>query len=560
MSNRTKRSGRKVVVDLGRGEIKLALAETASEAVRFTDISRIDVDRGATGEVDSDLVQAAIRAEVQKRGWQGMPAACLLSGQATSTQSFLFPPMPREDLRRAIALKLRETLHFEVDHATFDFQTTPVVTAEGEHKVLTLVAAARLDAVREAVSILRAAGLKPTAASAAAESLANLSRGANLCRADEATMHVDLGARTAIVNLFEGSDLRFSRELDVAGDAFTEALLRPILTSSGAVQLTPLEARAIREIAGYPDEDESLELPHGIQPRDILPLLEPVAQRLATELARSIDYLRSITGRTNIDRILLSGTTGSLRNLDAYLAASLNTPVEYSDPVERAMWHWRLAICDEEPRDLPGYGAILGYSLGSHQPIDLIPREDRLQQVSDRISSARRSVVPASLALAACMMVAGVPAVDPGRGRVLQLEGEIARLKGVHAEQLARDSVHANTRERLANVLADRGLIVPWRGVFQELARAVPDGASLDSADVSHTSTGPVMTLEVRIQDMGTSIEPVLSSLTAALSGSPFLCNVQLLDAWVEPESEQGIFSLSVGVIGLADEAWEKSR
>lgn len=554
---RRTRKQQTVVIDFGRGAIRMALAESAGEAVRFRGITQVDLpqrpddpegSRLSVEELDPDTIAAYLAEEVERNGWRGLPAACLLSGSATSTQSFLFPPMPAEDLERAIGLKLRETLHFDLEDACLDHRRLSRQGAEDDAPALTLVAAARVQSVQQAVAVLRQAGLRPVRIGAAAESLANLSQCTSLWDSDLATIHVDIGADSAILNLFEGTRLRFSRELEIGGEAFTRALMRPILTADGPIQLTYEQAEELRMDHGFPLERDATPLPHGIMPADIRPLVEPVAERIAGEIGRSIDYLRGLLDRPGVDSVVLSGSAGTMRNLDTFLEQTLNTPVQISDPVARAMFHWRLAVCDEQHPDLAGFAGILGYSLGNHRPINLLPREDRLEQWVTRLTSVRRVAVPAVGALGACLLLAGVPisrtydrAGDDLRHDTAKVE---ARIVQKQAEAAARDALS----NELARVEAARGLVPDWVGVMKELSVIVPAEVQVTRLDADCSSGVPRLTLHAMIRPGGRSFAALTTELSVALSTSPYFENVRVLEASIEQGAEHGDFEATLAI------------
>ena len=319
-----------VVVDLGRGSIKLAVAESKHDAVRFHGITEIRIPQGG-GEhptASDDAAVELLRAEVEKRRWRGMPGACILSGVATSTQSIMLPPMPEADKRRAIELKLRDTLHFDFSEATYDFTDAAPLHHAGEAQVveepeLTLVAVARTEVIEHSLDLMRAAGLRPVAVSTAAESLANLSQCTSLWDSEEASIYIDMGSQSAILNLFEGKRLRLSREIDIAGDSFTKALMQPIQGRDGPVQLTYSQAEELKAFVGYPLEPSDTEVTHGVTTRDMLTLMEPVAQRIAAEVDRSIGYLCNLLGRERVDGIVLSGVDGRMPQFDQFLRETL---------------------------------------------------------------------------------------------------------------------------------------------------------------------------------------------------------------------------------------------
>ena len=549
---------RTVVVDFSRGSIKMALAESAGEAVRFRGITRMQVPRGPDGEQESSAEQIdrhtariaeLVRAEVGRRGWQGFPAACLLSGAATSTQSFLLPPMPKDDLRRAIALKLGETLHFDLQQASFDYRRLVSHAPTDEAPSLTLVAVARIDAVRQAVAVLRRAGLKPVAIGAAAESLANLSQCTSLWNSEEASIHADIGKDSTILNLFEGNLLRFSREIEAAGGAFTNALMRPILTSKGAVELSYEQAREIQVVAGYPLEGQDTELPYGILSPDVLPLMEPVAQRLAVEIGRSIDYLSGLLDRPGIDRVVLSGPAGRMRNLDRYLEQSLSTPVLYNDPVSRAMSHWRLAVCDEQPPDLAGFAAILGYSLGQQQPINLLPDEERLGQLVQRISRTRKVLVTPIALAGVGLALAGVPLA-----RTFDHSTDSLRQASHELDVSLRERADlASERERglqdLGRLQAARGPIPDWTGVLKELSAIVPAEVQLTSLEAHNSNGEATLYLQALIHTGETPFDALSAQLAVSLSRSPFFADVRVVEASTPGDGGPGAFEAKLRII-----------
>lgn len=557
-----KRKQQMVVVDASRGSIKLAAAEVAGEAVRFHGITHISIKSGESqaGGLAPAEIADRIRAEVERRKWRGMPAACLLSGNATSTQSFLFPSMPPGELRDALALKLAATLHFDLDQAGYDFRTIREFAEGGKKQVLVLAAAARKEAIRLSIEIMRNAGLEPVALGSAAESLANLADYARLCRDNEVSIHVDMGRSSTILNLFEGRWLRFSREIDCAGDSFTRALTRPIVTANGSVRLTYEQAEEVKLACGYPREDQEVALPHGVRPHDLVPLMEPVAQRLTSEIRRSIDYLCSILEIVQVDRIVLSGPGAQLRNLDTALHNHLDIPVVFTDPVVRARAHWRLAICDEDPPPLAGFSAILGHSLGKHQPINLLPREVRMEQLTRRVARVRAGIAPGALGLGVCLAAAAVPI----SGNYRAAAGDLKRTVELLDERARHDATIEAERERLTKVaegpLAARGGVPDWTGLLKELALLLPREARLVSFSFERPQGKAIARIVVSFGEAHTEFDVLVGRLSAALAGSPYFRNVRVVEATKTDVRSEGRYEASAEIVGTHDSPWGVRR
>ena len=544
----------------------MAAAETAGDAVRFRGITQLALAR--EGEDHEGLGDAEIAPrmaeEVKRRGWRGMPCACLLSGSATSTQSFLLPPMPDHELRQAIELKLDETLHFDVADAVFDFRRIHEYNSGVDDQTLVLVVAARKTAINNALLLLRGAGLRPTIVGAASESLANLSYYASLCGEGEATIHVDVGSDSTILNLFDGRLLRFSREVGVGGEDFTRALMRPIITPSGVVNLSHEQAEEVKIAAGYPRDawrngeahDSESALPHGVRSSEILPLMEPVVQRLATEIRRSMDYLRGILKRQHVDHIILSGSAGKMRDLDIQLEEDLAIPVVHIDPVALATAHWRLAICDENPPSPAGFSAILGFSLGDHQPINLLPFEEMIQ----RVSATRKALVPSALGLGTCLALAGIPI-----GRTYSVAGELMQDTVEHLDKRLQaeaallgdlDAVERTTRR----VLAARGPVPDWIGIMKELPEILPEELQITSL-ISRWEDGlPIIHLEARIHDGGEHSATTIPRTTTALSASPFFTSVHMKTAAKAQQDKHGRYEARLEIVTAPRESLEDQQ
>lgn len=532
----------RLVIDISRGSIKLAACETAGEAVRFRSMTAIPLphDAGADGRLDDSVVVGLIRREVERNGWFDMRAVCLLSRSATSTQSFVLPAMPDSEARQAIELKLHETLHFDVDEASFDYRTIREYTDDGQQRLLTLVAAAHQDTVRHAIDVLRQAGLEPVAVSAAAESLANLAYHARLCTEGQSTVHVDIGDDSTILNLFDGRLLRFSREVDTASRTFTQALMRPIITASGSTHLSHAQAEDVRLAAGCPLDDDDEQLPHGVRSSEILPLIDPVVQRLISEIERSLEYLRGLMDGSQVGQIVLSGPASRMRNLGQLIEQALRVPVKVMDPVARAAAHWRLSIRDSGGADTSGFSAILGYSIGDQQPINLISPDDRLGLRLDSVARARRRVAPIAVAAALCLALAGLPIRRTYDAAAGSLRAALVKLAEHRSMALELDQRLEAALARAHRVAAARGGVPDWIGMLKEISVAVPAELQVINLMAERREGRLMLELSSRILSSDVPFELTVTNLTLALVDSPFFRDVRIVLASADDDGSGG--------------------
>ncbi len=527
------RKRHKLILDFSRGTVKVAETECAHGRVIFHDMALIPMPSGPTGEnpLHNDEMAARIREVVVAHSWKGMETICLLSRSTTSTQTLNFPPMTNEELRHAILLKLKETLHFDISEACFDFHKVGQTKVDGKTEILTTVVAAHTSSVRRAISILRESGLEPVNIGAAPQALANLVYQTHLCDNDEAAIHVDIGSASTILNLLEGRILRFSRELDVAGEAFTRALMRPIITVKGPAMLNHEEAERIKILAGYPFEDEELDLPRDIQPSDILPLLEQVAQKLFAEIHRSSDFLRGILNRKQIDRIILSGPGSRMRNLDTIIEENLEIPVKRVHPVEKAIEDGLLEIRGNDDVSRIGFSAVLGHALGHNQPINLLPAEELIAQRIQRVARLRKMLVPPVAAAVAAFALVMLPISATYTHATTQLQNEADNLQNnidLHRDHSIQESA---ATAMIRSLEARRGQVVHWAGVFKELSNLLPENVRISFLSAQRMKNGTQLRLATEITPQAEGFEESVSALMTLLDRSPFFDNVHILNA-----------------------------
>jgi len=541
-----------VVLDLGRGFIKMAATETAGEAVRFGGITQIPLADGfQLMKDDLTSVIPKLRTAVEENGWNDLPATCLLSGSVISTQSFQFPKMPEADLRMAIELKLEECLHFEIEDAVFDYRLMNGTPGEDKKQITVLVVAAQRKAIEVASKLAADVGLKPISVGAAAESLANLTYHTSIGSQDSASIHIDLGNETTVLNLFDGKALRFCREIGIAGHTFVQALMRPIITGNEVVNLKQEQAREVIQKLGCPTETVAVELPYGISSAAAIPLVEPVGQRLATEIKRSVNYLRSMLKHKGAVRIVLSGSVGNMPHLAEFLSEALGQAVVPIDAVQRAIHHWRLAISDRNPPPVGGFSAILGHSLGNRHPINLLARERQRRRVVRIDQRLRRASIPVAVSLIFAVSLAALP-VDLRFSKVnSQLKGMIENLDGELEDYAAEIESRDEQIEHLQEISEVCGPRPSWNGLLRELSILFPIGVQITTLEMQRRNGSHRVRISATIHPDADVSDSVLAELAQELSSSRNLAKVRIVDSALPIADQPGVFEADFELVDL---------
>jgi type IV pilus assembly protein PilM len=143
-------------------------------------------------------------------------------------------------------------------------------------------------------------------------------------------MLLNLGATASNINILENGVSKIVRDIFIAGNSFTRAIQRNL-------QLEYSEAENLKKeygltLTGAEEELESIAAKDETKVQ-VSTILMPLIRELVGEVRRSIDYYQAQTGgEKSMDRIMLSGGSSRLKNLDRFLNDELGLSVEINNP------------------------------------------------------------------------------------------------------------------------------------------------------------------------------------------------------------------------------------
>jgi type IV pilus assembly protein PilM len=131
---------------------------------------------------------------------------------------------------------------------------------------------------------------------------------------------ISIGARTTNVNILKNGILRFTRPIPIAGNNITSVIQNVFKESFAEAERTKIE----EGILGLDGEEGDQEFTEVVQ---------TTIEELAGEIRRSFDYFKAQTREPLIHRVILTGGTSKLRNLDVFLTNEFGIDVELADPL-----------------------------------------------------------------------------------------------------------------------------------------------------------------------------------------------------------------------------------
>ncbi len=170
---------------------------------------------------------------------------------------------------------------------------------------------------------LRLIEAEPADARALAEVAAIVRSGARAegCRA---ALRLDPGG--GVFAASEAGHIAFVRSISIGADHFVEALTRPIRRAAGALQLSRAQARDIWARFGVPEPQQIVDEALGLRGADLLPLVQPVLQRLIVDVKQSIRFGLQDASRSSV-QVEMIGPAAATPGLSEALAAAIDRPV-----------------------------------------------------------------------------------------------------------------------------------------------------------------------------------------------------------------------------------------
>ncbi len=240
---------------------------------------------------------------------------CVLSlpeSQVFTTIFQLPAGLRRSEIKNTVPLKAEEIIPFKSEEVYFDFKLLGAA-----HGVADIFYAAVPTAVVDGyAAVLRQAGLKPIAFDIESISAAR-ALFAGIKKISGPKLVLDIGARTANLNIVDYAGVRQSHIEKIAGDRFTKAIMINL-------KLTAKQAEALKSHQGFnPD----------IKDGKILYILQSEMNLLIAAAKKQIDKYQSQYQR-QVDEVLLIGGSSLLPQIEQYFANQLELVTNLGNPVK----------------------------------------------------------------------------------------------------------------------------------------------------------------------------------------------------------------------------------
>jgi type IV pilus assembly protein PilM len=417
--------------------------------------------------VEQAVVRVALERCMKEGGFTAGDVHLGIAGLRAITRELEMPLLPDSEIDSAVRLQALDVIPFAIDKALISARPLEeTVGANGMPERRVLVAAAHRDLVDPLVEIATAVGLTPVSVEPTSSAMirALFDRETAI---DGPEAIVSIGADLTKVAVHESGVPHFVRTIAEGGDAVTAAI-------AGVLDLPLPDAEALKQNldGGAPHIHAAIGAA-----RD-------ASMSLIGELRSSIDYYATLTGRSPVRRVILTGGGSRLYGFAEQLQQQLRLPVFIGSALNRIDCSKLRLPTDELARLDPSVAVVVGLAIPGSKDVkelDLLPPEVILGR---RRKQLERSFMIAAAVVVLIMVGLGVLRflkVHNAENQVASLQSQINVLQ----VQIPRYDKVQQQHALILGLAAISNPIVEdevyWPGVFQALQHNTPGGGTVSS-------------------------------------------------------------------------------
>ncbi|MDJ0834911.1 MAG: type IV pilus assembly protein PilM [Acidobacteriota bacterium] len=266
--------------------------------------------------MDATMVVDAIAQLFGENKVKGGDVAISVSGHSVIIKKITMAYMAEEELAESIRWEAESYIPFDIDDVNLDYQVLDEAD-RGDGNMDVLLVAAKKEKVSEYVSVVQQAGKTPVVVDVDSFALQN-SLTANYELSDlQVTALINIGASVMNINIMQGNNPIFWRDISFGGNIYTDAIQKDL----GVDFDTAEQLKRGESVEGFDFER-------------VIPIIKSVTVDLGVEVQKTFDFFKATTSAEKINRIMMTGGSSKILNLDEFLSERFEAPVEMLNPFQ----------------------------------------------------------------------------------------------------------------------------------------------------------------------------------------------------------------------------------
>ncbi len=267
--------------------------------------------------MNSAAVVQAIQTLLSTQKIKGKDVAIGVRGHSVIIKKISVPRMSQEELDDSMQWEAEQYIPFDVKDVNIDSQILSADDASGQMDVL--LVAAKKEMIHDYTAVCAEAGLVATVVDVDAFAVQNAFELAHPGTPGETLVLINVGAAVTNINIVSEGITTFTRDVAMGGNAFTEEIQKQL-------NISYEEAEALK-IGGQGESD-------AVVPHEVERIIQGVAEQLAGEIQRSLDFYAATAAGHPIGRAYLSGGMARVPAVFRAIEQRAGIGVEILDPLK----------------------------------------------------------------------------------------------------------------------------------------------------------------------------------------------------------------------------------
>jgi type IV pilus assembly protein PilM len=315
-----------VGLDIGSSAVKAVELKPVGKGFRVAAFGSEPVPQDAI--VDGAIIDAGAVADSIRRVFENNKAfkakdvCASLSGNAVIVKKITLPVMTESELGESIYWEAEQYIPFDIQDVNLDYQILdPGTGPDSRGSMEVLLVAAKKEKIGDYTGVIAQAGRAPVIVDVDAFALQNAYEVNYGLEGAHVVVLLNAGASAININILQGDQSVFTRDISIGGNAYTEAVQKELdLPFDAAEQLKK----------GIPVDGASFE--------EAQPVLRAVTENVLLEIQKTFDFFKATAASEQIDRIMLSGGASRVDGFRDMLNERIGAPVEEFDPFRAIVW------------------------------------------------------------------------------------------------------------------------------------------------------------------------------------------------------------------------------
>lgn len=308
-------------LDIGSSSVKLARLKEAKRGYSLVTFASAPLPPETIVDgalMNSAAIVAAIRELCSINKIRIKEVAIGVSGHSVIIKKITLPKMTQDELDESIQWEAEQYIPFDVKDVNIDTQILGD-KGEGTGQMDVLLVAAKKDMIHDYISVVTEAGLSPVVVDVDAFAVQNMFEVNYESPAAETVVLINAGASVVNINVVSNGASTFTRDITVGGNQFTEEIQKQLNVSYDEAEALKVGGQQVGEA-------------DAVVPEEVERVLHGVAEQMADEIQRSLDFYAATAADAHIARVYLSGGAARVPALFKVIEQRVGVPVEILNP------------------------------------------------------------------------------------------------------------------------------------------------------------------------------------------------------------------------------------